>query len=333
MPEAVRRHPFILAAEPKGDKLRRWQSAIFETFGAIDIRIRDDLHFSGAIRRVPFPGLELTDVRSSSECARRSHRHLTGDRQEAVALLLIRHGNIQLDQYQRRSILGAGTFTLLDLNEPYDWMHARPAHVIGVKLSRGTLAERVGDLRPYVGSMRGTAAGIGRLTADFLESFASQADCIGESAGPALVRQFLDLTALLLIAKESEKSLPAMTPAEAIYWRALAFIDRHLSDADLAPDDIAQAMPISLRYLHAIFQSFGTSVCETILSRRLAFCHSRLAADPQLRISQIAYRAGFRSHAHFSTAFKGQYGFSPRDLQRQHSLAERKRPAVLPFAS
>ena len=37
MPEAVRRHPFILAAEPKGDKLRRWQSAIFETFGAIDI--------------------------------------------------------------------------------------------------------------------------------------------------------------------------------------------------------------------------------------------------------------------------------------------------------
>jgi hypothetical protein len=42
---------------------------------------------------------------------------------------------------------------------------------------------------------------------------------------------------LLLIAKESEKSLPAMTPAEAIYWRALAFIDRHLSDADLAPDE------------------------------------------------------------------------------------------------
>ncbi len=322
--EAVRGCSFALTAEPAGGKLRRWQTAIFETFGAIDTCIRDDLRFSGAIRRVSFPNFELTDVRSSSECARRTRRHLSGDKQEIVELLLIRHGNIQLDQYRRRSIHGAGTFTLLDLNEPYDWMHARPAHAIGIKLSRGALAERVGDLRPYVGSVRGTAAGIGRLTADFLELFASQATAIDESAGPALERQFLDLTELLLTAKDSEKSLPTMTPAEAIYSRALTFIDRHLFDADLAPDDIAQAMPVSLRYLHAIFRSFGTSVCETILSRRLAYCHDCLSTDPQLRISQLAYRAGFRSHAHFSTAFKGKYGSAPRDFRRQHSPARQK---------
>jgi AraC-like DNA-binding protein len=253
---------------------------------------------------------------------------LTGDRQEVAALLFIRHGNIQLDQYHRRSVLGAGTFTLLDLNEPYDWMHARPAHVIGIKLSRGALAERVGDLRPYIGSMRGAASGIGRLTADFLESFAGQTDSIGEDAGPTLVRQFLDLTELLLVAKETEKSLPAMTPAAAIYRRALAFIDRRLCDPDLAPNDIAQAMPVSLRYLHTIFRSCGTSVCETILDRRLTWCHDRLASDPQLRISQVAYRAGFRSHAHFSTAFKSQYGFAPHDLQRQYALAQPKLPPI-----
>jgi hypothetical protein len=82
-----RERSFILAADTKGDKLRRWQNAIFETFGAIDMRVRDDLHFSGEIRRVSFPGLELTDVRSSSECARRTYRHLAGDRQQVVALL------------------------------------------------------------------------------------------------------------------------------------------------------------------------------------------------------------------------------------------------------
>lgn len=311
--------PFVLAAEPKGDKLRRWQSAIFETFGAIDMRIRDDLHFSGEIRRVSFPGLELTEVRSSSECARRTRRHLADDRQDLVALLLIRHGNIQLDQYHRRSILGAGTFTLLDLNEPYDWLHARPAHVIGIKLSRCALDARVGDVRPYIGSVRGTAAGIGRLTADFVESFANQAEGIGESAAPVLLRQFLDLAQLLLNAKEYDRSLPAMTPAEAVYRRAMTFIDRHLSDPNLAPEDIARAIPVSLRYLHAIFRSFGTSVCETTLSRRLALCRSRLAAEPQSRISQIAYQAGFKSHAHFSTSFKSKYGFPPRDVQRQIS--------------
>ena len=111
-----------------------------------------------------------------------------------------------------------------------------------------------------------------------------------------------------------------MTPAEAIYWRALAFIERHLPDADLSPVNVARAMPVSPRYLHSTFRSFGTSVCETILSRRLEFCRKSLAADPQSRISQIAHRAGFRSHAHFSTAFKAKYGFYPRDFQRQYSL-------------
>ena len=314
-----RKSPFILASEPKGDKLRRWQNAIFETFGATDMRIRDDVHFSGEIRRVSFSGLELTNVRSSSECARRTNRHLAADRLQVVALLLIRHGNIRLDQCRRHSNPGTGTFTLLDLNEPYDWIHARPAHVIGIKLSRSALEERVGDLTPYIGRVRGTAVGIGRLAADFLESFADQAERISPSAGPGLVRQFLDLTQLLLTTRECDKSLPAMTPAEAIYQRAMAFIDRHLFDADLRPEDIAQAMPVSLRYLQAIFRSFGTSVCETILSRRLAFCRRRLATDPDARISQIAYQAGFKSHAHFSTAFKDKYGSSPRDLQRQRS--------------
>jgi AraC-like DNA-binding protein len=331
--EAGRECSFALTAEPAGGKLRRWQTAIFETFGAIDTYIRDDIRFSGAMRRVSFPNFELTDVRSSSECARRTRRHLSGDKQEIVELLLIRHGNIQLDQYRRRSSHGPGTFTLLDLSEPYDWMHARPAHVIGIKLSRSALAARVGDLRPYVGSVRGTAAGLGRLTADFLELFASQATAIGESAGPALERQFLDLAELLLIAKDSDKSLPAMTPAEAIYNRALAFIDRHLSEADLAPAHIAEAMPVSLRYLHAIFRSFGTSVCDTILSRRLAYCHDCLSSDPQLRISQLAYLAGFKSHAHFSTAFKGKYGSSPRDFRREHAPVRRNGADGLSFVN
>jgi AraC-like DNA-binding protein len=314
--EAARGRAFVLAADSKGDKLQQWQAAIFNTFGAIDVRIRDDARFSGAIRRVRFSSLELTDVRSSSEWARRTRRHLTGDTQEAVALLFIRHGTIQLDQYGRRNLVGGGSFTLLDLNEAYDWVHARPAHVIGIKLPRHALANRVGDLPSHIGRARGAAAGIGRVTADFLESFASHVEGIPASAGAALERQFVDLAELLLTASDSAQPLPEMTPAEAIYARALSFIDDRLADADLSPDDVARAMPVSLRRLQAIFRCFGTSISETILSRRLALCHSRLVADPQSRIGELAYRAGFKSHAHFSTAFRAKYGCSPRDVQR-----------------
>lgn len=321
MSEALTGHPFVLAAESTGDKLRRWQSAIWETFGAIDMRIRDDLHFSGAIRRMSFSHLELTDVRSSSECARRTRRHLSHDQQDAVALLLIREGNIELNQYGRHSVIREGTFTLLDLNEPYEWMHAHTAHVIGIKLLKRPLAERIGDLMWHVGRMRDTAAGIGRLTADFLQSFSCQVASIPENAGRTFEQQFLDLTELLLTGEDNETSLPKVAPAEAIHQRALAFMDRHLADPDLSPDDIAQAMPVSLRYLHAIFHSFGTSICETLLDRRLAVSHGRLVAGPPLPIGEVAQRAGFRSHAYFSTAFKRRYGLSPRDVRRLGSSA------------
>jgi AraC-like DNA-binding protein len=311
--------PFVLAAEPGGDKLRRWQEAIHRTFGAMDMSIQDDSRFSGAIRCTPFRALELTEVRSSNEFARRTRRHLAGDTQEMVALLLVKQGKVQIDQYGRRNMTGAGMFTLLDLNEPYDYSHNRPAHVVGIKLTARFLAQQVRDFRSHVGRPRAASNGIGRMAADFLEAFAREIERIPEAAGEALERQFLELTALLLNLPETDTALPEMSPAEAIYWRALAHIDRHLGDPDLGPAQVAQAMPVSVRYIQAIFRSFGTSVTETIQSRRLALCHERLAADPSLRVSEVAYRAGFKSHAHFTTAFKAKYGFPPRDLRSNPS--------------
>lgn len=326
MSEASRGQAFILAVEPTADKLRRWQRAILHTFGAMDMRIRDDARFTGTIRRVPFAGLELTDVCSSSECARRTRRHLAADTHEMVALLLVRQGLIQLDHYGRQSLACDHSFTLLDLNEPYDWVHAQPAHVIGIKLPKRALSARVPDLGAQFGRVRSAARGVGRLAADFINSFASEVETLPESAGAALERHFLELTELLLTAPDSDPALPRTSSGAAIHARALAFIDRHIADRDLSPEAIAQAMPISLRYLHAIFQSCGTTVGETILSRRLALCYSRLAADPRLRVGDIAARAGFKSHAHFSQAFKRRYDASPRDVRGTAAPILRKAP-------
>jgi AraC-like DNA-binding protein len=98
----------------------------------------------------------------------------------------------------------------------------------------------------------------------------------------------------------------------AIFKRCAAFVKGHLADSSLDPNKIADAMGISVRYLHKVFQESDESVCEYLRSARLEA--SRLVlADPQkasIQIREIAHRVGFRSQAHFAAAFKNRYGVS-----------------------
>jgi AraC-like DNA-binding protein len=86
-----------------------------------------------------------------------------------------------------------------------------------------------------------------------------------------------------------------------------------------APDAIAAAHHISLRYLHKLFQQDGHTIAGWIRERRLEQCRRDLA-NPQLAarpIHPIAARWGFTSPAHFSQAFRSAHGLSPRQYRQQ----------------
>ena len=96
-------------------------------------------------------------------------------------------------------------------------------------------------------------------------------------------------------------------------------IESNLGDPDLAPEDIARASFISTRYLHKLFESEGTSVCEWIRKTRLERCAGDLL-DATLRhqtILAIASRWGLPGAQHFSRVFRVEYGCSPREFRRQ----------------
>lgn len=99
--------------------------------------------------------------------------------------------------------------------------------------------------------------------------------------------------------------------------RARRYIRQNLDSPDLTPESLCQELATSRTRLYQLFEPSG-GVLHHIRRRRLLAAHAALC-DPanKKRILDIAETAGFDSPAHFSRAFKLEFGYSPREAREQ----------------
>jgi AraC-like DNA-binding protein len=74
---------------------------------------------------------------------------------------------------------------------------------------------------------------------------------------------------------------------------------------------------VTTRYLQLLFAQEGDCVSEYIRRERLRACllDLRNAELERRSITDIAFSWGFNSAAHFSAAFRKEFGLSPRDYR------------------
>jgi AraC family transcriptional regulator, positive regulator of tynA and feaB len=94
----------------------------------------------------------------------------------------------------------------------------------------------------------------------------------------------------------------------------LRFIDIHLSDPKLSIATVAKGCGISPRYLSFLLKLHGSSFSNLVWDKRLKTAKQWLSASKpgEASISEIAYKVGFKSPAHFSRMFKRAFDMSPR---------------------
>lgn len=96
--------------------------------------------------------------------------------------------------------------------------------------------------------------------------------------------------------------------------RACDYIDAH-QDVRLHLDEVARAAGMSVSALQRLFHAAqGTSVLEFARTRRLQRAREALAAG-HVTVTEAALAAGYTSPANFATAFKRQFGLSPKDVK------------------
>lgn len=98
---------------------------------------------------------------------------------------------------------------------------------------------------------------------------------------------------------------------------------RNMHRTNLTPEAVADALGISLRQLHVVFEASDRSYHNTLTGMRVEMACRRLAARPDQSVATIAFASGFDSLATFYRTFRRQEGCSPSDYRERHRQASR----------
>jgi len=102
------------------------------------------------------------------------------------------------------------------------------------------------------------------------------------------------------------------TPA-GCWERVLTALEAQICDPDLSADTLANAVGISKRYMHKLFEKNGLRYGQCVLQRRLEHARAELGdvTLTTLKVGEIAYRAGFNDAGHFSRSFRQMFAVAP----------------------
>ena len=121
------------------------------------------------------------------------------------------------------------------------------------------------------------------------------------------------VTALADSTPEAEQQPP--TADELFLTKVHECVMAHLDDADFDRDAFASEMGMSASTLYNRLRSL-TGLNVTAFTRTIRMREARRLAEsqPDLRVSDLAYKVGFRDPKYFATCFKKEFGVQPSEV-------------------
>jgi AraC family transcriptional regulator, positive regulator of tynA and feaB len=264
---------------------------------------------------------------------RRTWTHIREDGTDVAVLCFVRRGWLRVSHQCGESIARAGDFIVTRSMTPFT-VESRPGEdgayelmhlTVPMHLLRRVLCDDVktGFCVPAKSRKFAMAE---RMLADLFEDPGE----ISEQLGEMLIETALNLLGEAI--KGHEAYMPErQTLADRRLHDVLRFIETHLSDPKLSVVAVARGCGISPRYLSLLLRQHGTPFSTLVWSKRLEAAGQWLATSRagEASISEIAYRVGFKSPAHFSRMFKREFSLSPRQYRAKAVAAPRREPQTV----
>ena len=247
---------------------------------------------------------------------RREWQHIQQDATDVAVLWFVKRGRLTISHQRGHTVAEPGDFCitrsmtpftiecLTDGESTHEVLHVLvPAHVLRRffpnDLSTG-----------FCVSTQGRDFAIAeRLLSELFDDTGELAKHVAEAL----------LDSSLLVLSEAIKSRGLDGPvrrslSEKRLEDVLRYIDVHLSDPTLSITAVAKGCGISPRYLSLLLKLHGTPFSTLVWDKRLKVARDWLIQSKagEAPISQIAYRVGFKSPAHFSRMFKRTFNMNPR---------------------
>ncbi len=310
---------FSTAGQPSRLRAAYWNRLMSKAFTATAFAPLDPSNFSAELTRIKIGDIWLMELCSAAATVRHpvappSHPGLV------YTLHLVLEGSSVDRQWGREARLQPGDFAVYasGSGEVFEATHAGPVRKLLLGIPSHTLRrylpcpERVIAL-PIAGN-----SGVGALVANLLRDFWRGCRASpGELTQPRILHGILELVAAAYANTQQAAACPSQSAAFH-KGQILAYIESHLSSADLTPTRIAAALHMTPRNLHYLFASEGETIARHILRRRLEESIRALTCTPpqQRTLTEIALDLGFGSVTHFGRAFRRCYGVTPSEYRR-----------------
>ena len=197
---------------------------------------------------------------------------------------------------------------VLDLAQPYR-MNMPPSDLIVLTIPRVLMTTGGGLLHGMV--LKGPMS---TLLSQYLDSLLGKLSTLNEAEAGFAGQATLNLVRAALAAEIDQFATPEEGIDRSMMLRVKQYIERHLESSDLCQESICRHVGISRSQLYRLFSESG-GVASHIRRLRLMKAKTEILSDrsSNARIADIAYRYGFASNAHFSRAFRQQFGHTPRE--------------------
>lgn len=310
---------------PERERTRYWCDMIWHAFGGLRSDTYGDPCFTGRIHQADFGEVRVCRLEASRHrVVRTAGARSTSD--PGYLKLVVQHrGSSVFEQDGRVARIAPGEWSLYDTTDSYAVSNPEPVEQHVLLLPRDALLRGQRAIESLLVRPLRASAGLGRIACEAVRTAVEEAERTPSSLRPELGDTLTHLIRLALL--EQLADVTPRTGRQIMRLRIRAHIERRLDDAELSLDSIARELKCSKRLLHRAFQEDGCTPLEYIRLRRLERVRDDLE-NPTLAarsITDIAFRWGFSSAAHFSRSFRSRFGSSPRDWREaaRHASAQR----------
>lgn len=296
------------------EALRCWQDWASETLAPMRISIPAAKRFAAHWRSHALGRLRLLELDATPQWVVHMGEDSTSHGEATFQLVYCMRTPIVTRIGAAQFLVKVGDFVLVDNARSYE-MRMDCANKAIDLIIPGSLLERwLPDPHRYVGRPFSGSTKWGLPLASFLttavrdiEHAALPRTVIADQVGP-----------LLALAVGYRPAITSGHRAKLIE-RALRMIEERHSEPELDPSQIAKALGISKRYLHAVLAEAGTTFLGALNRVRLARA-SELLADPrfaQHQVSEISWQCGYLDPSYFARLFRRHFGVRPREWRNE----------------
>ncbi|WP_321914609.1 AraC family transcriptional regulator [Paraburkholderia sp. J11-2] len=313
---------FSVQGEPPERRLLAWRDRVGHLIDVVPSLSALEKPFQASIDRYAVNNLVFTDCRSDLLVLERSQARISTDRVRDFVFHVFLEGgveNVVTRTSQRDSTPAPASILALDLNQAIR-MQRQACRVVTFFVP-GELVQKVfPDPEAIHGRMLHASMPLVTLITEHVAALSGRIASLSAAEADGAIREAAEL---LVAAFGRQAGLNGDTRAAAraaMFAQVRRYIQAHLTESDLSPESVLNALALPRPTLYRLFQHEG-GLGAYIRNLRLRRAADELVRYSHVTVIEIAYGLGFKSASDFTRAFRRAYDMAPQDFR---ALASRR---------